>query len=60
MSPLETVHGPKVAFASMTEPALLQKLLGTVPIPDLDSLVRQNLRVGLPTDEPQKLLDNAP
>jgi len=43
MSPLETVDRAKISLTSMTEPALLQKLLGTVSIPDLDTLLRQDL-----------------
>jgi len=39
VSPLETIDRSKISLASMTEPALLQKLLGTVPIPNLDTLV---------------------
>jgi hypothetical protein len=40
VSPLETVDRSQISLASVTKPALLQKLLGTVPIPDLDTLSR--------------------
>ena len=41
MSPLETVHRPKVALAAVPEPARLQELLRAVPVPDLHALLGQ-------------------
>jgi hypothetical protein len=42
----------------MAEPSVLQKHLGSIAIPDLDTLLIQKRRVGVSAHEPQQLLND--
>ena len=59
MPPLEPVHRSQIAFAPVSQATLLQKLFRPVPIPDLDTLLAQELRVGTAPDEPEEFVDDA-
>uniref|UniRef100_A0A7S1FWF7 Uncharacterized protein n=1 Tax=Corethron hystrix TaxID=216773 RepID=A0A7S1FWF7_9STRA len=60
MPPLESVDGPQISRLPMSQPHLLQKLLAPVPVPDMDVLRRQLVRVRTSPQEPQELLRHSP
>ena len=59
MSPLEAVYGPEVALATVSQATLLEELFRAVAVPDLDALLREQLRVRRTLDEPEQLLEDA-
>mmetsp|Transcript_5015 Transcript_5015/g.20046 ORF Transcript_5015/g.20046 Transcript_5015/m.20046 type:complete len:323 (-) Transcript_5015:518-1486(-) len=54
--PLEAVDRPQVPNFAIREAPLVQELSRTVAIPNVDVLLRKNVRVGASLDEPEKLL----
>eukprot|EP00411_Alexandrium_monilatum_P097620 CAMPEP_0175802222 /NCGR_PEP_ID=MMETSP0097-20121207/87931_1 /TAXON_ID=311494 /ORGANISM="Alexandrium monilatum, Strain CCMP3105" /LENGTH=525 /DNA_ID=CAMNT_0017113555 /DNA_START=193 /DNA_END=1767 /DNA_ORIENTATION=- len=57
--PLEAVDGPQVALLAVGETPPVQEFAGAVGVPDLHPPLGQVLRVRVPPDEPEKLLDDS-
>ena len=60
VSPLESVNGTKVPFFSFFEANLIQKLSGSISIPDSDLFIAQDFGIRLPIDKPKELLSQSP
>lgn len=60
MPPLEPIHRPQIPLPPMSQPPLLQKRLAPIPIPDLHPLLRKQLAIRRPVDEPEQFFDDPP
>ncbi len=61
MSPLESVDGSEITFFAMCQSAGIQKLAGSIGVPDMDVFVAEGLDVGVTADEPEQFFgDPAP
>lgn len=56
--PLEPIDWPKVSLAAVSQPSLFQELLRPIPIPNLHTLFREQLRVGGSVDKPEQFFED--